>query len=57
MGRLFDGALKEGGLGAWSPLADAEETNDAWVVEAELPGVKREDVNVEVHDGELRISG
>ena len=41
----------------WAPLVDVEETDDAWVLEAELPGVRREDVNVEYRDGELRIGG
>jgi HSP20 family protein len=42
---------------AWSPVADVEETDEAWVVKAELPGVQRDDVTVEVRAGELRISG
>ena len=41
----------------WSPLVDLEETDDAYVVEAELPGVKREDVNVELVGNELTIEG
>ena len=41
----------------WSPLVDLEETDDAYIVEAELPGVKREDVNVELVGNELTISG
>jgi HSP20 family protein len=41
----------------WSPLVDLEETDDAYVVEAELPGVKREDVNVELVGNELSITG
>jgi HSP20 family protein len=41
----------------WVPPVDIEETDDAWVVEAELPGVRREDINVEVQDDELRVSG
>jgi len=42
---------------AWSPLVDIEEADDAYVVEAELPGVKREDVNIELVGNELAISG
>jgi HSP20 family protein len=41
----------------WAPPVDIEETDDAWIVEAELPGVKRKDVDVQVNDGELVISG
>lgn len=43
--------------GAWAPLADMRETDDAYVVEAELPGIKRGDIDVEIDDRELRISG
>jgi HSP20 family protein len=41
----------------WSPLVDIEERDDAYVLEAELPGVKREDVNIEVVGNELAITG
>jgi HSP20 family protein len=41
----------------WSPLVDIEETDDAYVVEAELPGVDRKDVNVELVGSELTITG
>jgi HSP20 family protein len=43
--------------GGWSPLADVEETADAYVVEVELPGVKREDVEIELLADELAITG
>jgi HSP20 family protein len=36
---------------------DIEETEDAWIVEAEVPGAKSEDVNVEVRDSEVAITG
>ena len=42
---------------AWSPLVDIEETDNAWIVEAELPGVDRKDVSVELRDSELSITG
>ncbi|MDP8943538.1 MAG: Hsp20/alpha crystallin family protein [Actinomycetota bacterium] len=60
IGRLLSGAFEDlGGAGAglWSPLVDIEETDDAWVVEADLPGVKRGDVTVDLQDSELAISG
>ena len=43
--------------GKWSPFVDIEETDDAYVVEAELAGVKREDVNIELVGNELSITG
>ncbi|MCW2986686.1 MAG: heat-shock protein [Conexibacter sp.] len=41
----------------WVPDVDIEETEDAWILEAELPGARAEDVKVEVDDGELTIRG
>jgi HSP20 family protein len=41
----------------WTPLADITETDDAYVVEVELPGVNKDQVNVDVNDRELIISG
>jgi HSP20 family protein len=43
--------------GGWAPLVDVEELDDAYVVEAELPGVKREDVEIELLGNELTIRG
>jgi HSP20 family protein len=48
----------DGGDGlAWSPPVDIEETDDAWILEAELPGVKQKDINVEINDNDIVISG
>jgi HSP20 family protein len=41
----------------WTPAVDLVEEDDAYVVEAELPGVKREDVNIELVGNELTIAG
>jgi HSP20 family protein len=55
MENVWTGALADGG--PWSPLVDVEETDDAWIVEAELPGVKSEDVDIELRDSQLSITG
>jgi HSP20 family protein len=60
MGQLMESAFTGVGNGegsVWRPLVDVEETEDAWIVEAELPGVKREDVHVELRDNELVVFG
>jgi HSP20 family protein len=60
MDRLFEqffGGSPSDGDGAWSPPVDLEETDDAWVVEADLPGVAKDDVSVELRDNELEIRG
>ena len=59
MGRLLSQAFGDAerpGDG-WRPAADVEETADAYVVELELPGVKRDDVSVEFGGGELTVTG
>jgi HSP20 family protein len=50
------GAMPESGLG-WSPAVDVEEADDAWIVEADLPGINEEDINLELHGAQLSISG
>ncbi|MCP8706774.1 Hsp20/alpha crystallin family protein [Streptomyces sp. AC04842] len=49
------GSMTEGM--AWSPLADLSETDDAYLVEVEVPGVKREDLDIEMTERELTITG
>jgi HSP20 family protein len=46
-----------GAADRWLPSADLEETDDAWSVEIELPGVQGEDVDVELDDRVLTVSG
>jgi len=41
----------------WVPLADLSETDDAYVVKAELPGVNKDQVNIQLQDREIVISG
>jgi len=56
--RLFDAPLtRTSELLGWTPAFDVYENKDNLVVKAELPGMKREDINVSLHDGSLIISG
>ncbi len=41
----------------WAPLADVSETEGEYLIKAELPEVRREDVKVSVLDGVLTLSG
>ena len=41
----------------WSPLADLSETDDAYVVQADLPGAHKDQVQVQIQDRELIITG
>ena len=59
MGELLESALAGApGEGApWIPAVDIEETDDAWIVEAELPGVDKKDVDIQMNDSELIVRG
>ena len=45
------------GLSAWAPRIEAFQRGDQFIVRAELPGLKREDVRVNVTDDSLIIEG
>jgi HSP20 family protein len=64
LARLVDEARGSGwptlglrGLDEFQPPADLEETDEAYVVEVELPGVHKKDVDVEVSGRRLTVSG
>lgn len=41
----------------WVPRVDIEETNDAYLLEAEVPGLDGSDIDLELMNDELTISG
>jgi HSP20 family protein len=41
----------------WVPLADLSETDGAYVVKVELPGVSKDQVDVQLQDREVVVSG
>ena len=62
MGQLMNFAFGDLGLvrpgsAPWSPLAEVSETDDAYLVHVELPGIRKDQVDVQLVDRELVISG
>jgi HSP20 family protein len=62
MGQLMSFAFGDLGLprpgnAPWSPLAEVSETDDAYLVHVELPGIRKDQVDVQLVDRELVISG
>jgi HSP20 family protein len=58
--RMFFGDTSGAGAERWSPLAppvDAEETDNAYVVDVNLPNVNPDDIMIEMRGEELRVSG
>ena len=58
---LFNQAYGEEGAGGWLagfvPEIDVAETDNAYEIKAELPGMKPEDIEVELHGDVLTIAG
>jgi HSP20 family protein len=44
-------------FGGWSPALDLYQNNDNVVAVLELPGVRKEDIDISLHDGMLTIAG
>ena len=56
--RLFAAPFAElAGASGWSPALEFAEDKDNLVVTAELPGLKKEDIEVTLLDGTLTIAG
>ena len=55
---LFEDSFNrsEGG-GSWNPAMDILESKDEYIIRAELAGFKKDDINVELKDGTLTVSG
>ncbi|MBM4263338.1 MAG: Hsp20/alpha crystallin family protein [Deltaproteobacteria bacterium] len=57
---LFDNSFVPGWAhtnGAWLPPVDILESKEAYLIRAELPGMKKEDFKLELNDGTLSLSG
>jgi HSP20 family protein len=63
-GRFFAESLRhwprpsiEGRTHDWAPAADVSESESEYLIKADLPEVRREDVSLTVQDGVLTLSG
>jgi len=52
---LFGRPLLEGSR--FTPAVDIEEQDDRFVLRADLPGIREKDLDLQVHDGTLRLTG
>ena len=43
--------------GLWTPAVDIEENEGKYLVKADLPGLKKKDIHLELHDGYLTLKG
>lgn len=57
LGRTARGVMRATGADKFQPHLDIVENPNDYVVSVDLPGVKPEDVKVEMEDGRLTISG
>src|SRR5688500_5957644 len=44
------------GLQQWQPSVDISQNDREWCIEAELPGVKKEDIDIQVRDNQVSLS-
>jgi len=57
MNRPFPVGLDRDPQAAWVPAIDVFEKEDGLIIRAELPGVDRDQIHVDVDNGELVLSG
>ena len=55
--RLFNTLFDEGRAQRWVPAMDLVESEDHFLLKADLPGLAEEDVNIEIRDNALTITG
>jgi len=54
---LFNDGYGGERIGAWSPAVDMEETKEDFIISAEIPGIKKEDIKITIVDNTVQLSG
>ncbi len=62
LGRLFEGygtppSDHETEYGTWAPAVDLKEEDKRYVIQADMPGVKKEDIEINLENNVLSIRG
>jgi HSP20 family protein len=57
LNRLFSQSGSENGTTQWNPAMNVEETDEALLLSAELPGMTIEDIEIEVKNNVLTVKG
>ncbi len=62
LNRLIGGRVRNGGkesltVADWTPVVDIQESDNEYLIKAELPEVRKEDVKVTVENGVLTLQG
>ncbi|KAB8028144.1 Hsp20/alpha crystallin family protein [Fluviispira multicolorata] len=63
--RLFNSFFNDFGIdstqqqskGIWAPRIDMKENANSYIISADLPGIRKEDININIHDNILTIKG
>ncbi len=57
--RAYEGNTQEGSIATaeWAPAVDIKEERDRFVIHADIPGVKPEDIDVSMENGVITIKG
>lgn len=46
-----------GDSAVWSPRVDLAETDDVYLIYLDVPGMQKDDISLNFHDGQLSVSG
>ncbi|MER3446704.1 MAG: molecular chaperone [Candidatus Dadabacteria bacterium] len=58
--RVFDETLRglyPSEIGMWTPAVDIHENDDSYIVKADLPGINKDDIQIDLKDSTLTIRG
>lgn len=55
--KFFNGSIQRAGIDSFTPKVDIIENEKAFELHVEVPGMKKEDFNIEINDNYLTVSG